>query len=150
MRLEPNTGSENPFNWIATVPLPLKQHPTINIRINGELTTHDTNNTFFETNIQSTNLTQTYTMGLILSDTANTPVFHTPLACAEQSAGILAKRQMRLEMLLNTKFTWQPDTCMTLYNELRACDEGLLKYDAGAKRDKSMVCFSSLAKTYFI
>ena len=49
MRLEPNTGSENPFNWIATVPLPLKQHPTIDIRINGELTTHDTNNAFFET-----------------------------------------------------------------------------------------------------
>ena len=88
-------------------------------------------------------MTQTYTMGLILSDTANTPVFHTPLACAEQAAGILAKRQMRLEMLLNTKFTWQPDTRMTLYNELRACDEGLLKYDAGAKRDKSMVCLSS-------
>jgi len=29
MRLEPNTGSENPFNWIATVPLPLKQRPRI-------------------------------------------------------------------------------------------------------------------------
>jgi len=102
MGLKKVCDGSRPCNWIATIPLCFRDHPTVHVIVNGQHNVHNVDTGFFE--YHEVQGADDFCMCVTFHDTAATQRYRAKTTTTQELIESLQKQSARLENLLNKSY----------------------------------------------